>query len=251
MKRIAIIGYGLVGQAVHSGIRRDVEVFIHDPLKGYDDECPDIDVAFICVGTPERGDGSQDLDAVVDAFNNAVLNMGAKLIVVKSTVLPGSLAPVGMTKSTAHVVVNPEFLNQDNAVNDFQNQRLCVLGGFMEDCLKLQDVYEECFAVNIQEYEFCTHGEASAIKYTHNVYNAYKVLFWNYVNWMAGDHRKTARAYKKLREGLPSEFTQVASDGKPGYGGACFPKDVKAIHSVFPHDLTGFMIEFNNRIRPD
>lgn len=249
-KKIGIIGYGFVGQAVHSGIRADVEVFIHDPLKGY--ECTkEVDVAFICVGTPSKEDGSQDLDSVVDAFNQASIIMKAKLVVVKSTVLPGSLSPVGMTKSTAHVVVNPEFLNQNSAVNDFQNQKLCILGGFMSDCLELQRLYQKCFDINIQEYEFCSHDEASIIKYTHNCFNAYKVLFWNYLYEFMGDPRKIARAYKKLREGLPNDFSQLAPDGKLGFGGACFSKDVKALNSIFPHELSKFIIDFNSRIRPE
>lgn len=250
MDKIGIIGYGFVGQAVHSGIKTGVGVFIHDPNKGY--ECEEkVDVAFICVGTPTNKDGSQDLNQIIDAFDRASLIMEAKLIVVKSTVLPGVLAIHGMTKSTAHVVVNPEFLNQNSAARDFQNQKLCILGGFMKDCLELKRIYNECFDLKIDEYEFCTHGEASMIKYTHNVYNAYKVLFWNYILELTGDHRKYARAYKAIREGLPSEFSQVAADGKLGFGGACFPKDVKALNSFFPHELTNFMTEFNHRIRPD
>jgi len=250
MDRIGIIGYGFVGQAVHSGIKTGVKVFIHDPGKGYECE-EEVDIAFICVGTPANKDGSQDLSQVTDAFNRATLIMKAKLIVIKSTVLPGLLSPGGMTKSTAHVVVNPEFLNQNSAADDFQNQKLCILGGFMRDCLELKRVYEDNFDVNIEKYEFCTHSEASMIKYTHNVYNAYKVLFWNYISELTGDHRKFARAYKILREGLYSEFSQVAADGKPGYSGSCFPKDVKALNSLFPHELTNFMTEFNSRIRPD
>jgi len=247
---IAIIGYGFVGQAVHSACTE--EVLIIDPDKGYHViGSESAENVFICVGTPMSEDGSQIMTQVEEAIKIA-LDLSPDLIIIKSTVNPSYMNQLRMQALQQLIVFNPEFLNQNSFAKDFKHQKLCVIGGEMGACKRLMNVYDKFFDVTIDDFELCTHEQAMIIKYIHNAYNAYKVLFWNYVNEMTGDHRIYARAYKALRKDLDSEFTNVAADGKPGYGGACFPKDVSAMHhNVFGrHELTEYMIMYNNRIRP-
>jgi UDP-glucose 6-dehydrogenase len=92
--------------------------------------------------------------------------------------------------------------------------------------------------------------EAIELKYTHNIYHAYKVLYWNYVHEVCGNQRKIFSLYSKLTGNI-NELGQIYADGTPGYGGACFPKDVKAFHKERQHQLTEYMIRYNARLRAD
>jgi len=146
-------------------------------------------------------------------------------------------------------VYNPEFLNQNNSVADSQNQELIILGGEAPEVSKVVDLYKNNSVIEYPQFHICTIEEAVNIKYYHNIYNAYKILFWNYVNERC-DHRSIATIYKKLRKNKDNEFSQVAADGTKGFGGACFPKDIEAFNTEHPHLLTEFMIEYNKKLRP-
>ena len=110
-------------------------------------------------------------------------------------------------------------------------------------------MYRDHFGIQYDTIEIVTLEEAIFCKYIHNIYHAYKVLFWNYVQEVTGNSRKYARLYKKIRKDMDNEMSQICADGLPGFGGACFPKDTAAQHQQHPHSLTGFMIEYNKQLR--
>jgi len=75
-------------------------------------------------------------------------------------------------------------------------------------------------------------------------------LFWNFCEEMTGNQRKVFQLYSKIRGCKESdEMARINADGKSGYGGACFPKDVNAYNFVHNHELTNFMKAYNDRIR--
>ncbi len=245
--KVGIAGFGFVGQAVRSCMI-DAPHAIYDP--GYFDlhnidKLRECDIIFCCIGTPQNTDGSQDFFNY-EAFFRALEDYEG-ILVIKSTVLFTNIEP---HLAKYNVVMNPEFLNQNTASEDFGNQHTIILGGRMDHCLIVQDCYELMFYSEQESvhYKFCSHKEAIEIKYFHNIYNAYKALFWNYVLETCGNHRKMASLYQKI-VGSGNEMSQVAADGKLGYGGACFMKDVAAFHNEREHELTDFMEEFNARLR--
>jgi len=255
--KLGIAGFGFVGQAVYSAIKRPYEtenktdVIMYDPPKGMDclDELLQTDAIFCCLPTPSSPDG-QDF-SIFSEFLEKMENLDYQgIIIIKSTVLYSKLEPFLKTP-IINIVVNPEFLNQNSSVEDFYNQKYIILGGRADLTARIADIYREGF--NFTEFPnfiFCSEKEAIEVKYTHNVYHALKVLYWNYVHEMTGNERKIFDMYLKVTGKLEKfEMARVFADGRPGFGGACFPKDVFARHKEKPHELTEFMIKYNKSLR--
>jgi len=241
--KIAIAGFGFVGQAVFAGVKDKDNVVIYDPPKGYRTALLENDVIICCLPTPTI-DGKQDF-SIYKNFLQEIQGFTG-ILVIKSTVLFDNIKSY---LSKFRIVMNPEFLNQNSAIYDFLHQKVIILGGDTKDCFEIARMYEEDFEVECDTIEILSHEEAINFKYLHNLYHAYKVLFWNYVQEVTGNSRKYAPLYKKLREGMDNEMSRVCADGLPGFGGACFPKDMAAQHQHFPHELTRFMIEYNHQLR--
>jgi len=237
---IGIIGFGFVGQALYSGIKSGETVSIYDPEKGYNNNILETDVVFICVSTPTKK-GKQDTNNIDNVFKKLRGYKG--VIVLKSTVHPKHI-------NNKDIVVNPEFLNQNTAVEDFKKQNLLILGGKIDKSRFVYSVYRDCFDIMIKQVKYCSIKEACYAKYIHNIYHAYKVLFWDYVQTITGNERFYADIYKRL---VPerNEMDRIYADGKRGFGGACFPKDLVAMHDVMPNELTKYMIDYNKMMRSD
>ena len=249
--KTAIVGFGNVGQAMYHIIKDKGVVSIYDKnLRHYSE--PKVllgsEIVFICLPTPNHPSGEQDVSAFIDFFEyiEEVQHNEASewhpIFVIKSTILFDNLAPY---LDKFRIVMNPEFLNQNSAFSDSQNQKIVILGGHIDLLDKVEKFYVEQTCVEAT-YEYMSIKEAIDFKYIRNIYGAYKVLFWNWVQEQTGDARKMAELYNKLPQG---EMSTVAADGKPGYGGACFVKDVAARHNEFPHELTAFMQNYNGRLR--
>lgn len=245
--KIAIAGFGFVGQAVFSCVSNKDECYLFDPPQGmgdYEDLIAN-DYIFCCLPTPTKS-GTQDFSYYDKFFTELFKRNYSGILVVKSTVLYKNISPY---LNKLNIVVNPEFLNQNNFHRDFFNQKMLVLGGRLDFCAKVADAYKEKFILcGAPDFEFCSTKEAIELKYAHNVYHAYKVLYWNYVHEVCDNQRKIFDMYSRLT-GNTFEMARVCADGKPGYGGACFPKDVGAIEEERPHELTKFMVAFNKRLR--
>ena len=240
---IGIIGFGFVGQAVYSGITDKNRVKVHDKYKDIDNnrslsdimECSKI---FVCVSTPMNKNGSCNTDNTRDVLYSLKDYQG--IIIIKSTM------PFDEIPTWPNICYNPEFLNERTAIQDFKNQKYIVLGGNIDVTQAVQSMYESDFSLSVDTYEHCTIQQAVDFKYIRNTYQAYKVLFWEYVQDVTGDARKIAM----MLENIPmNENTQVSMDGYRGFGGSCLPKDVSAIDKNHPHILTKFMLDFNRNLR--
>lgn len=256
--KLGIAGFGFVGQAVYNGILKERlnHVVIHDPPKGINipqNGLHDIEAIFCCLPTPtnKTKDGPrQDFSAYEQLMG--YLDGYKGILIVKSTLLYEYLIKLDGKFSVVH---NPEFLNQNSANDDFQKQNTIILGGRADHCRKVVDIYENYFgyssnmsSVKKVNFELCTLQESVDIKYVHNIYHAYKSLFWNFVYETTGNHRKMFDLYSKIT-GNKHEMAQVAADGKLGYGGNCFLKDVGAFHGKTQHELTRFMTQYNKKLR--
>jgi len=242
---VAIAGFGFVGQAVYSCLKTSINVDVYDPPlnMGTLENLRKQEVIFCCLPTPTK-DNRQDFSYYKKFFEDLKAYKGT--LVIKSTVLWKHVEP--WTKKL-NIVMNPEFLNQNSAAKDFYRQSIIILGGRIDHCRKVVAAYRDNFEFAKEpRFECCTAKEAIDLKYFHNVYHAYKVLYWNYVQELCGNERKIFDMYSKIT-GNTFEMAQLCADGKPGYGGSCFPKDVKAAHEDTSHELTEFMIKFNKRLR--
>jgi len=254
---IAIIGFGFVGQAVYSSLKNNYNCMIVDPKRGTTTKDEDfqkhmlranafevlngdaIDTIFICVPTPTAKDGSCDVKAFNSVYQDLKEFQG--LVIIKSTI-PKHLIPI-----EKNWVYNPEFLNANTATEDFNEQEYIVLGGEMDFTKKAQNFYEVNTTIDTKDvfFEHCSKDEASDFKYIRNIYQAYKVMFWEMVQDTTGNARKMSMMLESIPMG---ENTQVGMDGFRGFGGACLPKDVSAFNAVHKHKLTEFLLDYNEEL---
>jgi len=245
---IGIAGFGFVGQAVYGSLNKQGQesCTIHDPPQQLDnfDKLLQCNIVFCCLPTPTENN-KQDFSYYEKFLDKLIDSEFKGLLVIKSTVL---YKHIKRYAKELNIIINPEFLSQNSAADDFRNQRVIILGGRRDLCQQAADCYNDYFDLNNYKFEFCSLKEAIEIKYFHNVYHAYKVLFWNYVYEKCGNHREIAKMYHDIVENR-NEMSQVASDGKLGYSGSCFLKDIAAFEEERPHELTKFMIKYNKRLR--
>ena len=192
------------------------------------------DVVFIAVGTPPDEDGSADLQYVTAAARNiGRLMTDHKVIVDKSTVPVGTAARVreAVRSRTAHpfsVVSNPEFLKEGAAVDDFLKPDRVVLG---VDSDLARSVMAELYAPFVRTGKpviFMDIASAEMTKYAANAMLATRISFMNEI---ANLCERVGANVDLVRRGIGSD-SRIGSSflfPGPGYGGSCFPKDVKAL----------------------
>ncbi len=234
--KIGIVGFGFVGKALKNGLRDSVDCIEIDPkldtnLSDLSNHKPDI--VFICLPTPMNDDGSQNIDIVRDAVFELNKHDPNILVVLKSTILPKYV--IEISKLTKNLVINPEFLRDKHANEDFINSEIIVFGGEKENCDKLAKFYENHTKCLCKDYVVTDNISASLIKYTINTFLALKVVFFNELKSVfdnlnsQNDWFKFINAISKDKRIGNSHMNVPGPDGRYGFGGPCFPKDVKAL----------------------
>ncbi len=191
-------------------------------------------VCFIAVGTPQGEDGSADLSAVYAVAESIAKAMdGYKVIVDKSTVPVGTADKVAEiiknnTKFEFDVVSNPEFLKQGAAVDDFLKPDRVVIGSNSKRATELmQEIYAP-FLRTGNPVIIMNVKSAEMTKYAANSFLAVKI---SYINEIANICEKVGADVEMVRVGMCSDSRIGSRFLFPGlgYGGSCFPKDVKAM----------------------
>lgn len=191
-------------------------------------------VCFIAVGTPQDEDGSADLKYVFDVATSIAKAMnGYKVIVDKSTVPVGTADNVTeiikkYTNYDFDVVSNPEFLKQGNAVDDFLSPDRVVIGSNSDKATKImQEIYSP-FLRTANRIVLMDVKSAEMTKYAANSFLATKVSFMNEI---ANLCELVGADAEMVRVGMATD-TRIGNRflfPGIGYGGSCFPKDVKAL----------------------
>ncbi len=200
------------------------------------------DVIFIAVGTPQGEDGSADLQYVLKVAEEIGRGMTHEMIVVdKSTVPVGTADKVKEVIQREldkrgenipfHVVSNPEFLKEGNAIEDFMKPDRVVIGA---DSEKAMDVMKELYAPfthNHERFIAMDIRSAEMTKYAANAMLATKISFMNEI---ANICERVGADVNKVRVGIGSDRRIGYSFIYPGcgYGGSCFPKDVQALARI-------------------
>lgn len=191
-------------------------------------------VCFIAVGTPQGEDGSADLQYVFEVAKSIAKSMNEyKVIVNKSTVPVGTAQKVTelIAQNTTHpfdVVSNPEFLKQGNAVDDFLHPDRVVIGSNSEKATALmQEIYSPFFRTGNRVIVMDVKS-AEMTKYASNSFLATKISFMNEI---ANLCEKVGADAEMVRVGMSTDSRIGNKFLFPGlgYGGSCFPKDVKAL----------------------
>ena len=198
------------------------------------DAVADSDVVFIAVGTPPDEDGSADLRYVLAVADQIGEFMNRELVVVtKSTVPVGTAAKVQEAVSRKarfpfHVCSNPEFLKEGAAVDDFMKPDRVVLGVASEYAKEVMAEVYEPFVRTGKPVIFMDVASAEMTKYAANAMLATRISFMNEI---ANVCERVGANVDLVRKGIGSDSRIGPSFlfPGPGYGGSCFPKDVKAL----------------------
>lgn len=231
-RKVGVIGNGFVGEAIAFAFSpsTDLRVYDIDPLRSTHtkEELNECEFIFVCVPTPMYRDGTQDLTYIEKVFEEAVTG---PVYIIKSTVLPGTTEALWKKFPSLSIIFNPEFLTERTAKLDMLTQARIILGGRKDLTMDVKKLFEERFMNrHIIETDSTT---AELTKYMNNTFFATKVSIMNEfkrlsdklgTNWedalygFAADHRIG-----------DSHLHVPGPDGKHGYGGTCFPKDVNAL----------------------
>ena len=205
----------------------------------YDSAIQNTTITFICVGTPSKKDGSLDLSYICDATRAIARVLKRKplwhLVVVKSTVLPGTTQDVVVRLLEAEsgktagrdfgIAVNPEFLKEGVAVSDFLSPDRIVIGYNDEKSRKM--LHELYSGLSCPFIETSLSG-AEMIKYASNAFLATKISFINEIGNMC--KRLGIDTYEVANGvGLDKRISRAFLDSGIGWGGSCFPKDINAL----------------------
>jgi UDPglucose 6-dehydrogenase len=194
------------------------------------------DAVFIAVGTPSRrGDGHADLSYVYDASREIAAALdGFTVVVTKSTVPVGTSDEVERIIHEARsdadfaVVSNPEFLREGAAIYDFKHPDRIVVGTSDERAKTVMaDVYRPLY-LNQAPMLYTARRNAELIKYAANAFLATKITF---INEIADLCERTGADVQEVARGmgLDNRIGPKFLHAGPGFGGSCFPKDVRAL----------------------
>lgn len=238
------MGVGMVGTPLkryfeeEKGYARGENLFCYDidPKKEYGDPVNEADVIFICVPTPRAKDGSAGLAAIESAFETI---QGEKIMVIKSTVPPGTTEDFQRRYPRHKVLFNPEFLTERKAWEDFIKPDRQIVG-FTERSIDAAHAvlmllprapFMSPWGSQTYKPNKITATEAEIIKYGGNVYFSRKINFANALARLAEHHRVN---YDHIRFGMAADYRigdshlDVTHGGYRGFGGYCFPKDLNA-----------------------
>ena len=268
--RIGVIGKGFVGTAVSHGFSHqtgygaDIKIYDKNPAKSQnslEETVNESDYLFLSVPTPSAKDGTIDLSIVESALEsiNNVNDNDNNIVLLRSTVTPGTTESLQKKYPNLRFVFNPEFLTERSASFDFINQTRVILGGEIENTEKVKKLYRDRFGeyLPVLQSSFQT---AELIKYMNNLFFATKVSFLNEMKLLSDE---IGADWDDAVEGFildgrigHSHISVPGPDGKFGFGGSCFPKDIQALinfgeqNGIEMNVLKGAW-KTNLKVRPD
>jgi nucleotide sugar dehydrogenase len=232
-KTVGIIGNGFVGETIAFAFSPTSEVKVYDvnPLKTTHslNEVMKQEFIFICLPTPMSTDGSQDL-SFIENFFESVSPKKDTVFIIKSTVLPGTTDQL-IKKYGYNIIFSPEFLTERTAKLDMLTQARIIFGGDEKLTKKVEVLFNDRFMNrNIIHMDSKT---AEFVKYMNNTFFAVKVGLMNEYYRLATnigiDWDKALYGFVSDGRIGDSHLHVPGPDGKLGFGGTCFPKDINAL----------------------
>ena len=238
MANVGIIGWGYVGCATGKGFstNKSNKIFWYDKYKKSPNTLSDIveksEFIFVSVPTPMFRDYSgMDMSIVLSVISEIApkLKGTEKIVIIKSTTLPGTTAGLAKKYPDVHFAMNPEFLAQSNAEKDFLNPVRTIIGaGSKSDAIRIKRLYQTILPKG-QKYFLTDTTSAEITKYMSNLMLAGKIILANEFYFLA---KKMKVKYDDIRKMVEVDsrigpFLKVPGwDGDFGFGQACFPKDM-------------------------
>jgi len=250
--RVGIIGIGMVGEPIRkwfeelNGYKRGKDLFCYDvdPKKGYSDDVNKADVVFVAVSTPPNPDGSCDVSIVENAVSTI---KDGKIVVVKSTVSPGTVQNLQNKYSKKRFIFNPEFLTESQAWEDFlspDRQIVATTSKSATDAVEVLNLLPKKNFIRPWTADYSKKSvnstEAEMGKYASNVFGFLKVVYGNILADLSHAmtlQYKTEVNYDNIKELIGADlrigpsWLNVSHGNYCGAGGYCFPKDMNAFIS--------------------
>ncbi len=250
--KVGIIGIGMVGGPVrkwlqeYKGYKRGRDLFCYDadPKKGYADDVNKADVVFISVPTPPNPDGSCNTSIVEKAVSTV---KDGKIVVIKSTVSPGTVQNLQNKYPKKRFIFNPEFLTEFRAWEDFispDRQIVATTSQSAADSLAVLNLLPNKNSNRSGQADYSKKSmnstEAEMIKYASNVFGFVKVVYGNILADLSHAlslKDKTRVNYENIKEMIAADvrigpsWLNVNHGDYCGAGGYCFPKDMNAFIS--------------------
>jgi len=228
---VGVIGIGFVGesQAFAFGPTSNVFLYDLDPLKSTHklNKVLESDFVFVCVPTPMNDDGSQNKDFINNVFKKS---KKGPIYIIKSTVIPGTTKNIQSNYPDLDIIFSPEFLTERTSKLDILTQTRIILGGDSILTNKVRKLFEQRFMnKTIIETDSTT---AEFIKYMNNTFFASKVSimneFYSLAKKVGVDWDTALYGFTSDQRIGDSHLHVPGPDGKFGFGGTCFPKDINA-----------------------
>ena len=234
---IGIIGYGIVGQAVEYGFS-NFDIHIYDkykPSETLTSVVRESEFIFICLPTPIKSDESGiDLTIIEENISEIVsfTNNTDKIVVIKSTIIPGSTEKFIKKYPKTLFCFNPEFLREASFLQDFVNSDRIVIGSNSDFVSRrLSALYQT--VMPLAQIYFTDPTSAEMVKYMANCYLSTKVIFANEMydicqslNIKYEEVKKMVVADNRIKD------THLDITSIRGFGGKCFPKDLLALRAL-------------------
>jgi UDPglucose 6-dehydrogenase len=237
---IGIIGLGFVGTALLTSFnKKNIEVKTYDKFKKSDDlsDILKCNITFLGLPTPFNSEINQyNKSPIYEICEWLENNFYKGVIVIKSTVEPETTDILSEKYKSLKILHNPEFLTARTANEDFHNQRHIVLGKgkncYQVDVDSVETFYKENYPD--AEISICKSIESETMKIFCNSFYASKIILFNEYYLLCQKNGTNFNTIKELmlkNNWINSMHTDVPGpDGKLGYGGACFPKDTRALN---------------------
>ncbi len=228
--KFGVIGVGMVGGALKSYFeKQDIKPFLYDKGKnlGSVEQANQADIIFICVPTPFSQEKGFDLSFVEQACENI---SSQKIIVIKSTVLPGTTEKLQQKYPQHKFLFNPEFLTELTADQDMQYPDRQIIGYTKQSYNIAGDVLQILPLAPFEKIMPVT--EAEMVKYFGNTWFAAKVIFANQMHDLC---KKIGIDYERVMEAVAVDkrigrtHLEVFHKNYRGYGGKCLVKDIRAL----------------------
>lgn len=265
----SVIGLGFVGSALHKSFALKKVA----PLGGYDrfknggigslEECMCSPIIFLCLPTLyDEIRGEYDKTAIRETLENLSKHNYSGVVVLKSTVEPGTTEDLSKTYPDLTIIHNPEFLSAATAFIDFHNQTHIVLGQGQNCSNESLKVVHDFYATYYPDAVIseCKSVESESMKSFVNSFYAVKIQFFNELYLLCqniGADFETIKRLMMKNDWINPMHTQVPGhDGKLSYGGACFPKDTNALLQCMkknesPHQVLEGCVRERNILRDD
>ncbi len=248
--KIGVIGIGMVGNAVHKFFKfRKYHTIGYDKYKpkfsGTWDDVIGQDILFLCLPTQYNPEiGEYDKSAIQEVCKSLNDSNYRGIVVIKSTIEPGTCKELNKKYENLSIFHNPEFLSARTAVEDFATQNHIVIGqssNYNErDYVRLRALFKKEFPK--AKFSISSTWESEAMKIFCNCFYAVKIGFFNELYALC---KKNNQQFSVIRDMMlkntwinPMHTNVPGPDEKVGYGGACFPKDTNALNQYIKRNNT-------------